>query len=67
MTDHKPLLGVFNKQATSIRLQRIIDRCAGYDFEIFHSGPINNADALSRLHKSASSNDSEFETETKVS
>ena len=47
VTDRKPLLGVFNKQATSIRLQRIVDRCADYDFElIFHPGPVNNADAL---------------------
>ena len=28
LTGQKPLLGVFNKQATSIRLQRIVDRCA---------------------------------------
>ena len=68
MTDHKPLLGVFNKQATSIHLQRIVDLCADYDFElIFHPGPVNVADALSRLHKSASSNDSEIEIEIEVS
>ena len=64
VTDHKPLLRVFNKQATIIRLQRIVDRCADYDFKlIFHPGPVNIADALSRLHKSACSNDSEIETE----
>ena len=68
VTDHKHLLGVFNKQATSIRLQSIVDRCADYDFElIFHPGPVNNADALSRLQKSASSNDSEYNTEIKDS
>ena len=68
VTDHKSLLGVFNKQATSIRLQSIVDRCADYDFElIFHPGPVNIAEASSRLHKSASSNDSETETEIKVS
>ena len=68
VTDQKPLLRVFNKQATSIRLQRIVDRCADYDFElIFHPGPVNIADALSTLHKSASSNDSKIETEIKVS
>ena len=68
VTDHKPLLGGFNKQATSIRSQRIVDRCADSDFElIFHPGPVNIANALSRLHKSASSNDSPNETETKVS
>ena len=67
-TDHKHLLGVFNKQATSIRLQRIVDRCADYDFElILHPGPVNIADALSRLHKSTSSNDLEIETDIKVS
>ena len=68
VTDHKALLRVFNKQATSIRLQGIVYRCADYDFElIFHPGPVNIADALSRLHKSASSNDSEIEFEIKVS
>ena len=68
VTDHKPLLGVFNKQATSIRLQRIVDRSADYDFEsVFHPGPVSIADALSRLHKSVLSNDSEIETEIKVS
>ena len=67
VTDHKPLLGVFNKQSMSIRLQRIVDRCADYDFElIFHPGPVKIVDALSSLHKSASSNDSENETEIKV-
>ena len=34
---------------------------------IFHPGPVNFADALSTLQKSASSNDSENETEIKVS
>ena len=68
VTDHKPLLRVFNKQATSIRLQRIVDRCVDHDFElIFHPGPVNIADAPSRLHKSASSKNSENETEIKVS
>ena len=68
VTDHKPLLRVFNKQAKSIRLPRIVDRCAYYDFElIFHPGPVNIADALSRLHKSASNNDSEIEIKVKVS
>ena len=51
VTDHKPLLRVFNKQATYIRLQRKNDRCADYDFElIFHLAPLNIAYALSRLH-----------------
>ena len=64
--DHKPLLGVFNKQATSIRLQRRFDHCADYDFAlIFHPGPVIIADALSRLHKPASSKGSENETEKK--
>jgi len=46
VTDHKPLLGVFNGQATSFRLQRIVDRCADYDLElIFHPGTVNIADA----------------------
>ena len=68
VTDHKPLLRVFNKQATSIRLQCIVDRCADYDSElIFHLGPVNTADALSRPHKSASSKDSEIEIEVKFS
>ena len=68
MNDHKSSLRVFNKQATSIRLQRIVDRCADYDFElIIPPGPVNIADALSRLHKSASSNYPEIETEMKVS
>ena len=68
LTDHKPLLGVFNKQATSIRLQRIVDRCADYEFKlIFQPGPVKIADALARLHKSTSSSDSKIETEIKVS
>ena len=68
VTDHKPLLRVFNNQATSIRLQRIVDRCADYDFDlIIHPSNVNIADALSRLNKSTSSNDSEIEIEIKVS
>ena len=68
VTDYKPLLRVFSTQATSIRLQRIVDRCADYDFELmFHPGPVIIAHALSRLHPSASSIDSEIETEIKVS
>ena len=62
VTDHKPLLRVFNKQATSIRLQRVVDRCANYDFELlFHPGSRKYCSALSRLRKS------EIETEIKVS
>ena len=67
VTDHKPLLGVFIKQRGSIRLQRIVDRCADYDFELtFQLGPGIIADALLRLHKSASNDESEIENEIKV-
>ena len=53
VTDHKPLLGVFNKQPPSLRLQRIVDKCTDYDFDlVFQPGPVNIADALSRLHPS---------------
>ena len=52
VTEHKPLLRVFKNQATSIRLQRIVDRFADCDFElIFHPSNVNIADALSRLNK----------------
>ena len=49
-TDHKPLLGVFNKNTQSIRLERIALRCQDYDFTLtYEPGSVNIADGLSRL------------------
>ena len=49
-TDHKPLLGVFNKNTQSIRLERIALRCQDYDFTLtYEPGSENIADGLSRL------------------
>lgn len=56
-TDHKPLLGIFNKRAclktgiVAARLQRYLDRIAHFDFEVFHRVGSQNldADCLSRL------------------
>ena len=74
VTDHKPLLGVFNKQTGSayentlyIYTVNIVDHCADYDFELtFQPGPASIADVLSRLHKSALNDESEIENEFKV-
>lgn len=55
-TDHKPLLGIFNKKKgepaiVASRLQRYIVRLASFDYEVkYRKGAENgNADALSRL------------------
>lgn len=56
-TDHKPLLGIFNKRAclktgiVAARLQRYMDRIAHFDFEVFYRVGSKNVDAdcLSRL------------------
>ena len=49
-TDHKPLLGVFNKNTQSICPERIALRCQDYDFTLtYQPGSENIADGLSRL------------------
>ena len=51
VTDHKPLEGVFNKptHATSIRVQRIVNRMLDYDFVVeYRPGKENISDYTSR-------------------
>ncbi len=53
VTDHKPLVGIFNKDLADIsnqRIQRFRERVAGYDFDVVWLAGKDNiiADALSR-------------------
>lgn len=60
-TDHKPLLGVFNKNTQSIRLERIALRCQDYDFTLtYEPGSENIADGLSRLPLNATVTETSF-------
>lgn len=60
-TDHKPLLGVFNKSTQSIRLERIALRFQDYDFSlIYEPGSENIADGLSRLPLDATGTETLF-------
>ena len=53
ITDHKPLLGVFNKpllELENVRLQRLCEKLIGYNFDLCWSAGKEHliADALSR-------------------